>query len=55
LRFAAPIGLYLNQDESVPTKHQYDIKGITLWDNGQGIFLDKPDAIGIFTIIIEGP
>jgi hypothetical protein len=28
---------------------------MTLWDNGQGIFLDQPDATGIFTILVEGP
>jgi len=39
----------------LPTRDKYDIKGMTLWDNGQGIFLDQPDATGIFTIIIEGP
>jgi hypothetical protein len=55
LQFPAPIGLYLNQDESLPTRDRHDIKGMTLWDNGQGIFLDQPDATGIFTLIIEGP
>jgi hypothetical protein len=55
LQFPAPIGLYLNQDESIPTKERHDIRGMTLWDNGKGIFLDMPDAAGIFTILIEGP
>jgi hypothetical protein len=31
------------------------MKGMTLWDDGQGIFLDTPIARGIFTILIEGP
>ena len=31
------------------------MKGMTLWDNGQGIFLDMPDAKGIFTILVTGP
>lgn len=55
LQFPAPIGLYLNQDESLPTRERHDLKGMTLWDNGQGIFLEQPDAAGLFTILVEGP
>lgn len=55
LQFPAPIGLYLNKGDSVPTKDVHDYKGMTLWDNGQGIFLDAPLAAGTFTILIEGP
>lgn len=55
LKFPAPIEMYVNQDESVPSKQRHDLKGITLWDNGQGIFLEQPDAKGIFTILISGP
>lgn len=39
----------------MPTKEVHDYKGMTLWDNGQGIFLDAPLASGTFTLLIEGP
>jgi hypothetical protein len=55
LRFASPISLYLNEGESIPTKSMHSMKGMTLWDDGQGIFLETPTAKGIFTILVEGP
>lgn len=55
LQFPAPIGLYLNEDDSIPTKERHSMKGMTLWDNGQGIFIDMPDAKGKFTILVTGP
>jgi hypothetical protein len=44
LEFPAPVSLFLNQDDSVPTKSRHDMKGMTLWDNGLGIFIDSPDC-----------
>lgn len=28
---------------------------MTLWDNGLGVFIEKPDSVGQFTILVEGP
>lgn len=55
LNFPAPIGLYMNFGKEIPTKENYDMKGLTIWDDGLGIFLAQPEASGIFTFLIEGP
>ena len=46
LQFAAPIGLWVNKGHSIPTKKQHDFASLTLWDNGEGVFIDMPDAEG---------
>lgn len=55
LSFGAPIKLYANKGGTVPTRQQHDFKGIHLWDDGQGIFIDYPMAANNFTILVEGP
>lgn len=55
LQFPAPIGLYVNKGSSLPTRKSHDFSSITLWDNGEGIFIDTPEAKGIFTILVESP
>lgn len=55
LQFGAPIGLYMNKGTSLPTRRSHDFSSITLWDNGEGIFIDTPEAKGVFTILVEGP
>ena len=44
LKFPAPIGLYVNRNRDVPSRKEHDIKSMTLWDNGEGVFLDMPSA-----------
>ena len=46
LAFPAPIGLYVKKGHEIPTRKDKDYKAITLWDNGEGVFIDKPDAEG---------
>lgn len=55
LQFGAPIGLYINKGPSLPTRKSHDFSSLTLWDDGQGVFIDMPDAKGVFTILVEGP
>lgn len=52
LRFPAPIGLYVNKGSSLPTRKSHDFSSITLWDNGEGVFIDTPEAKGTFTILV---
>ncbi len=55
LSFNGEIRLYANRGESIPTKEKSDFKGIHLWDDGLGIFINYPEASGLFTILVEGP
>ena len=34
LKFAAPIGLWVNKGHNIPTKKQHDFASLTLWDDG---------------------
>lgn len=55
LSFNAPIRLYANKGEAIPTREKHDYAGIHLWDDGLGIFINYPDGSATFTILIEGP
>jgi hypothetical protein len=35
----SPIHLLANYGRTAPTVNQYDLKGVHLWDGGQGIFI----------------
>jgi hypothetical protein len=55
LQFGAPIGLYVNRGHAIPTRKENDFASMTLWDNGEGVFIDSPEASDEFTIVVEGP
>ena len=44
--------MYANKGETIPTKEKYDYKGVHLWDDGLGLFINYPDASNKFTILI---
>ena len=55
LKFAAPIGLYVNKGHNIPTRKEHDFKSMTLWDDGEGVFIDMPNGEDEFIILVEGP
>lgn len=56
LVWSSPIHLLANYGKVAPTVSQHDLKGVHLWDDGQGIFLKKTDLKEQFlTILVEGP
>lgn len=52
LSFNAPLRLFVNKGDTIPTREKHDYAGIHLWDDGLGVFINFPDASGTFTILI---
>lgn len=52
----SPVHLLANFGKVVPTISQHDLKGVHLWDDGQGIFIKKADMKQtLLTLLVEGP
>jgi hypothetical protein len=52
----APVHMMANYGKSTPTVSSYDLKSIHIWDDGQGIFIEKTDLKDMYlTILVEGP
>ena len=56
LRYSEPILLIGNWGNEVPTHEKHDMKGLHIWNDGQGIFL-HPDEIKneTITLVLSGP
>jgi hypothetical protein len=53
LNYPEPIILLANFGYELPTHDKHDFKGLHLWDDGQGIFIDKMDMKqSVLTILI---
>lgn len=52
----SPIKMVANYGTKTPEFNQYEIASTHLWDDGQGIFLNKDDMrLQKLTILVEGP
>lgn len=48
--------LLANYGHTAPTASKYDLKGLHMWDDGQGIFIYVKNMKEKFmTILVEGP
>lgn len=41
IKYGEPIILLANYGTEVPSREKHDLKGMQIWDDGQGIFLKK--------------
>lgn len=56
LTATSPVRLFANFGKKPPTPSEHQMSGIHLWNDGQGIFIDKADMREqVVTILVEGP